>query len=107
MTLTPARIALLRLLHGRPHYRITALADKIAPRLSSTGFDYGWTPQGAARWGGGYVKPLAAAGLVEVNSYVSSGVGHVSITDKGRRLLADLDAAAERAALDLAIEGAA
>ena len=86
MNLTPKRIALLRLLGTRQCYRISSLADEIAPRQTHSGT--GWSPQGAARWGGGYVRPLADAGLVAVNRIK----GQVSITEKGRQVLAELDA---------------
>lgn len=91
MNITPMRLSLLEFLSTRPGYSITSLADQIAPRR------HGWTSQGAARWGGGYVKPMESAGLVRVNRMVSGGVGEVSITVKGRELLAELQAAAKAA----------
>lgn len=79
--ITPTRMALLRFLLDKPKYSVAALADVLAPRK------YGWTAQGAARWGGGYVKPMESAGLVLVNRHVRSGVGYVSISDAGRAIV--------------------
>lgn len=84
--ITPTRMALLRFLLDKPKYSVAALADVIAPRR------HGWSAQGAARWGGGYVKPMESAGLVLVNRHVHSGVGDVSISDTGRSIVEAQDA---------------
>lgn len=93
--ITPTRLALLRFLLDKPKYSVAALADVLAPRK------YGWSAQGAARWGGGYVKPLEAAGLVVVNRHVRSGVGDVSISDAGREIVVSHDAANDPAVQQL------
>lgn len=108
INLTPKRIALLRLLALRGEFYVSGLADKIAPRISSTGREYGWSRQGAARWGGAYVRPLEKAGLITVNRHVDCGVGIAHLTEVGRRLLREHDAQAQRlqdaASLEDAIE---
>ncbi len=85
--ITPTRLALLRFLFDKPKYSVAALADVLAPRK------WGWTAQGAARWGGGYVKPMESAGLVLVNRHVRSGVGYVSLSEAGRAIVEAQDAA--------------
>lgn len=85
ISMTPLRLSLLRFLLSRPRCRISSLADAIAPRKN------GWSAQGAARWGGGYVRPLEIAGLVVVNRRVESGVGDVSITEAGRLIIEGCD----------------
>ena len=106
MNLTPMRIELLRLLTTTPGYSVAALAYHIAPRAKCAGVELGWSKQGAARWGGGYVKPLEAAGLVAVDRYVDCGVGVVSITEKGRKALKEHDVVASKAQLEAAIRSA-
>ncbi len=86
MNLTPTRLALLTLLRERGTFCVTALADALAPRK------HGWAPQGAARWGGGYIKPLEQAGLVLVNRSVRSGVGDISLTAQGLAALSEYEA---------------
>jgi hypothetical protein len=95
VNLTPMRIAQLRLVERQPGIRIAALADKLAPRVSSTGLVYGWTGQGAARWGAGYVKPLVQAGLLAADHRVDSGVGLLTITQAGQRCLAEQGAVSD------------
>lgn len=93
--LTPQRLELLKLLSEHPGFRVTAIAERIAPRITPDGLRrYRWTKQGAARWGGGYLKPLVQAGWVYVNTYVESGVGQAELTVQGyARLVAALVAA--------------
>ena len=83
LNLTPKRRQLLDLLRTGPQC-IAGLAEKIAPRGYIGEHRVTWTNQGAARWGGGYVKPLEDAGLVTVDRYVDSGVGMVHLTNAGR-----------------------
>ncbi len=94
--LTPQRLALLKLLSKYPGFRVTGIAERIAPRITPDGLRrYRWTKQGAARWGGGYLKPLVQAGWVYVNTYVESGVGEAELTSAGKaRLEAALAAGA-------------
>ena len=105
MNLTPTRIKLLQLIAARPKFCVSRLAEELAPRLDDNGRNYGWTRQGAARWGGGYIRPLVTAGLISFRSE-AYGVGTVSITDAGRKALADHEAVAGDKQLDTAIESA-
>lgn len=84
MNITPKRLALLRLVFDHPGFYITGLADRIAPRPP-----YGWSRQGAARWGGAYVRPVEDAGLIQVDRRVRCGVGRVYLTDAGRKAVTD------------------
>ena len=77
INLTSKRIMLLQLLYDDGAQYVSNLAHIIAPRKNK------WSTQSAARWGGGYVKPLEDAGLVTVNRHVRHGVGVVSITTNG------------------------
>ncbi len=105
MNLTPTRIALLRLLAHRGEFTVGALADVLAPRASYLdGRTCRWSRQGAARWGGSYVRPLEKAGLITVNRHVDCGVGRARLTAKGLAALREHDAGAAQAqsAADLA-----
>lgn len=93
MNLTPKRLELLRLLRERGSFCVAGIAHELAPRHFIGERRLQWSQQGAARWGGGYVRPLEQAGLVSVNRRVSSGVGMASITEAGLAALEVADAA--------------
>lgn len=59
---------------------------------------YGWTAQGATRFGCGYAQPLVNAGYLAKNSRVQHGGAIFTITEKGKALLAAH--AAEQNSLD-------
>ena len=77
MNMTPLRIRVLRIVKANPGYLISGLADVLVPRK------WGWTRQGAARWGGSFVSPLAKEGLITIDRKVTCGVGAIRITAKG------------------------
>ncbi len=88
MNITPTRIDLLKLLDSSGEQLISGLAEQIAPRgCYGPGIKLTWSKQGAARWGGAYVRPLEKAGFVAVNRHVDCGVGLVRITEAGRAIL--------------------
>ncbi|MBK6616332.1 hypothetical protein [Ottowia sp.] len=99
MKLTATRVALLKLLRERGAFCVAELAPLLAPKARGVL----WSAQGSARWGGGYVRPLEAAGLVVVNRRVRSGVGTATITREGLAALREAEETAQRAALDAAI----
>lgn len=104
LNITTKRLEVLRFLSKRQHYRVSALAEALSPRATPDAPWRSWTAQGAARWGGGLVAPLEKAGFVNVDRFVSSGVGMVSITEAGLRVLAEADQAASMEQLRSAIE---
>lgn len=100
MNLTLKRAALLKLLDQRGEFYVSGLAEILAPRGSIGEHKVTWSRQGAARWGGAYVRPLERAGLIRVNRMVDSGVGIASLTDKGLAALREHEGAVSRRALD-------
>ena len=63
MNATPTRIALSKLLSQRERLLVSSLAETVAPRLGIGGRRLFWTSQGAARWGGGYVRPCGHSAI--------------------------------------------
>jgi DNA-binding transcriptional ArsR family regulator len=88
LNLTPTRLKILALLRDKGEFYVSGLAEEVAPRGYIGAHRVTWSCQGAARWGGGAIKPLETAGLVKVNRFVSGGVGMASLTEAGRRALA-------------------
>lgn len=72
MNLTPKRLRALRIIQQRPGCcpaALTEVTDRREVAWGSgtwSGFDKTRGAQAATRWGHGYVKPLAEAGLVEI-----------------------------------------
>jgi DNA-binding transcriptional ArsR family regulator len=89
LNLTPTRLKILALLRERGEFYVSGLAEEVAPRGFIGRHRVTWSSQGAARWGGGAIKPLEAAGLVKVNRHVSGGVGMASLTEAGMKALAE------------------
>lgn len=110
MNVTPLRLAVLRFLAGKPGgYYVKGVVYECCPRPPYSNGSPGplWSAQGAARMSGKLLKPLEAAGLVRTDPFEPTYSKRAYLTDAGRVLLAELDAAADRAALDQAIKSGA
>lgn len=106
MNMTPLRLSILRFLADKPRgYSPKGLVHELCPRpVYLSGHRAQWTEQGAARMAGKITKPLRDAGLIKLDHWARMCDQIATITDDGRRVLAEHDAAASRAELARAIE---
>ncbi len=84
MNLTHRRVRVLKLLQARGELYAGAIATYLVPERK-------WWPQGATRWGCGYMQPLVDAGLVRKDIYVDSGGAKYKLTEGGRAALEVLE----------------
>jgi len=59
-------------------------ADRLVPSRR-------WWPQGATRWGCGYMQPFVDAGLVKKDSRVDCGGARYTLTDAGWALVGQIE----------------
>ena len=93
LNLTPKRLQALQVVSAcKEGCYVSHIADKVLTseyrRKNNTGF---WAQQ-ATRSGAGYVIPMIKAGLLR-KWRTEHGWGRVTLTDAGRKVLSDIDAA--------------
>lgn len=93
LNITPTRQKALEYLAGKPSgVYVSALADEILTSEYRRKIKSGFTAQQSTRSGAGLAVPLIRAGLVQKRD-TTHGWGMVSLTDAGRKLVAERNAA--------------
>lgn len=83
MNLTELRVRALLLVQEKPGIDAQHVAYDLINRC--------WKPQGATRWGSGYMQPLIKAGLIRANRGLISGFARYYLTELGHQKLARMD----------------
>ena len=82
MKITPLRLAALNMLANTEWVFAGHFAERLVPSRK-------WWPQGATRWGCGYMQPFVSAGLALKDSHVDCGGARYALTEAGRQVVAD------------------